>query len=79
VEYWLELEPELPVVAAVTAAGQMADSEGCCFDPGSQNLQQKAWKEQWLKVLGKVDLTWKWDRWMRTVPCQDSSGTAQGY
>jgi hypothetical protein len=76
VEYWPELAWEPPAVAAVTAAGQRADSEGYCFCPGFRNLQQKSWKEQWSKVLGKVDLTLKWDQWMRMVPCQESFGTA---
>ena len=39
-EYWLEVE--LLAVAAVTAAGQQADSEVYCFYPGCWNLQQKA-------------------------------------
>ena len=54
-EYWLE--PALPAVAAVTDAGQKADSEEYCFYPGCWNLQQKAQQQQWRKVLGRVDLT----------------------
>lgn len=54
-ECWLELE--LLAVAAVTVAGQRADSEEYCFYPGCWNLQQKARQEQWQKVLETLDLT----------------------
>jgi hypothetical protein len=76
VEYWLELQLAMELLAV--DVGLMADSEVYCFYPDYWNLQQKTQQKQWLKVLGKVDLTCIWDQMMRMVPCQESSGTVQG-